>query len=571
MKGLYKGTFRKLLAAMTALGLTLTGVVSASAAGGSQKAKGETEILSETEAEGGSETESEGTSSGKTKDDGDGAEKDETVYIFTDASGNQKSLIVSDWLKNLKKDDSLKYFSDLTGIENVKGDETFTQNGPNLTWAAGGNDIYYQGNSDKKAPVGVKITYTLDGKQIDPKNLAGKSGHLKIHFEYTNNETKTETVDGKKITVKVPFGVMSGLLLTEGSASNVTVSSGKVIQEGDSTAVVGLAFPGLRESLALSDDKDLDIDDSKIPESIDVEADVTDFSMDMNMTIVMDDVLDSVLDEFDEGSSFDKVQDQVSDLKDASKKLVDGTSDLYDGTNDLKDGTSDLKDGTSKLKDGAGDLEDGAGDLKDGLSEYTNGVSQVYDGTKKLKSGTSQLKSGASSLADGTGELQDGAVSLRNGAKQLKDGAKALSSGASSANSGAARLESGAQALSTGAKQADSGAAALKSGAAQLSDGADQLKDGTKKLSAGAADLKNGTDTAAAGAALSGALLAGKIGRQRLICGLVCGAFYSLCLLAAAVLAHGVPSWTHSDTMLPLALLLGGTLGGALSAVKEGR
>ena len=72
---------------------------------------------------------------------------------------------------------------------------------------------------------------------------------------------------------------------------------------------------------------------------------------------------------------------------------------------------------------------------------------------------------------------------------------------------------------------------------------------------------------AAAGAALSGYLLAGKIGRQRLICGLVCGAFYSLCLLAAAILVHGVPS----DTMLPLALLLGGALGGALSAVKEGR
>ena len=76
---------------------------------------------------------------------------------------------------------------------------------------------------------------------------------------------------------------------------------------------------------------------------------------------------------------------------------------------------------------------------------------------------------------------------------------------------------------------------------------------------------------AAAGAALSGVLLAGKIGRQRLICGLACGAFYSLCLLAAAVLAHGMPNWTRSDTMLPLALLLGGTLGGALSAVKEGR
>ena len=75
---------------------------------------------------------------------------------------------------------------------------------------------------------------------------------------------------------------------------------------------------------------------------------------------------------------------------------------------------------------------------------------------------------------------------------------------------------------------------------------------------------------AAAGAALSGYLLAGKIGRQRLIGGLVCGAFYRLCLLAAAFLVHGVPTWTRSDAMLPLALLLGGALGGALSAIKEG-
>ena len=75
---------------------------------------------------------------------------------------------------------------------------------------------------------------------------------------------------------------------------------------------------------------------------------------------------------------------------------------------------------------------------------------------------------------------------------------------------------------------------------------------------------------ASAGAAVSGFLLAGKIGRQRFVCGLICGAFYALCLLAAAFLVHGVPSWTRSDAMLPLALLLGGTLGGALSAIKEG-
>lgn len=75
---------------------------------------------------------------------------------------------------------------------------------------------------------------------------------------------------------------------------------------------------------------------------------------------------------------------------------------------------------------------------------------------------------------------------------------------------------------------------------------------------------------ASAGAAVSGFLLAGEIGRQRFVCGLICGAFYALCLLAAAFLVHGVPSWTRSDAMLPLALLLGGTLGGAFSAIREG-
>lgn len=75
---------------------------------------------------------------------------------------------------------------------------------------------------------------------------------------------------------------------------------------------------------------------------------------------------------------------------------------------------------------------------------------------------------------------------------------------------------------------------------------------------------------ASAGAVVSGFLLAGKIGRQRFVCGLICGAFYALCLLAAAFFVHGVPSWTRSDAMLPLALLLGGTLGGAFSAIREG-
>ena len=71
---------------------------------------------------------------------------------------------------------------------------------------------------------------------------------------------------------------------------------------------------------------------------------------------------------------------------------------------------------------------------------------------------------------------------------------------------------------------------------------------------------------AAVGAAVSAAMLARRL-RKRLRC----GAFYAVCLLAATLLANGRLDWQGSNAMLPLALLLGGLLGGALTALRAGR
>ena len=98
MKGLYKETFRRVLAMGTAMGLVLTGV--AYTGTGSVMADADT-ATEETETEAADEEKNNSTD--KTTDTADGSEtaqKDETVYIFTDASGNQKKVLVSDWLKN---------------------------------------------------------------------------------------------------------------------------------------------------------------------------------------------------------------------------------------------------------------------------------------------------------------------------------------------------------------------------------------------------------------------------------------------------------------------------------------
>ena len=170
-----------------------------------------------------------------------GAEKEETVYVFTDASGNQKSMTVSSWLKNTTGADKLYDNSILQNIENVKGDESFTQNGDILTWNAAGNDIYYQGTTDKEPPVTQKITYYLDGKEIAPDDLAGKSGKVRIHIDYKNSEKYDE--------VFVPFTTMTGIIFSNDNVKNVEVDNGSVISEGKNTVVVGMAFPGLSDSL----------------------------------------------------------------------------------------------------------------------------------------------------------------------------------------------------------------------------------------------------------------------------------------------------------------------------------
>ena len=68
----------------------------------------------------------------------------------------------------------------------------------------------------------------------------------------------------------------SAALLSTDKYLNVEVTNGKVISDGEKLIVVGMAFPGLNDSLALDNIEGLDVN---IPESFELAADVTDFEM----------------------------------------------------------------------------------------------------------------------------------------------------------------------------------------------------------------------------------------------------------------------------------------------------
>ena len=382
------------------------------------------------------------------------ADKDESVYLISDANGNVNKTIVVDHLKNKDKKDTLEDASNLSDIENVKGKEKFTQSGDKLTWQASGKDIYYQGTATEEPPVTQKVTYYLDGKEIAPEDLAGKSGKVKIRFDYTNTTSYTETVNGEKQTVSVPFAAITGLVLGDGF-ENIEVTNGKAEVSDSSSVVLGYALPGLKDSLGIKD-KDLD-GDVNIPEYMEMTADVENFSMPAAMTFVVN-ASDYVS---TDGIDTSDLDDMINDLKDASTQLQDGSKTLAEGTDTLADGLSTLQ---SKL----GTFASGVGTLQSGLKTYTDGVSTLSGGLNTLGNSTGALVSGADKLNSGAGQLASGSATLKDGLKSYTDGASTLAAGVGNLDAGMDTLKSGTDTLAQSTPS-------LVSGVNSLSDGINTL------------------------------------------------------------------------------------------------
>ena len=313
--------------------------------------------------------------------------KDETVYVLAGADGTVQKIIVSDWIKNAMAADSLEDKTELSDIENIKGDESFTLGGDNsCVWDAQGNDIYYQGNIEKELPVQMSVCYTLDGQAIAPEALAGQSGHVTIRFDYKNMQYEEVLLDGKTEKIYVPFTMLTGMLLDTEVFRNVTISNGKLINDGDRIAVVGIAFPGLQEDLAISKEK-LDI-----PDYVEISADVENFEMGMTMTLATTELFGAIdSDKLD----LHELSDAMAELTDAMDQLMDGSSQLYDGLCTLLEKSGDLVSGINKLAEGAAQLKAGAESLDSGAAQLQAGAAQLSSGLNTLNANSSSLNGGA--------------------------------------------------------------------------------------------------------------------------------------------------------------------------------
>lgn len=290
---------------------------------------------------------------------------DSIVYVLNDANGEVEQVIINNYLEQTLNATLSDNESGLSDVE--------------------GNKIKVEEKDQHNLPIDLKITYKLDGQIIEPNELKGRDGHLTIRYDYHNLQKSSGNV-------YVPFVVLTGTILDNKHFTNVEVSNGKLVDDGDHTSVIGIALPGVQENLNI---KKSDLD---IPSYIEIEADVKDFVMNETYTLVTNEIFTDV-----DTSKLNSVDDLVAstkDLTDAMNQLLDGSSQLNDGLKELKNKSGELVDGVSKLDAGAKQIGEGAAALESGAKSLKAGSQQLVNGLDQLTANNDMLNGGAKTVFD---------------------------------------------------------------------------------------------------------------------------------------------------------------------------
>lgn len=348
--------------------------------------------------------------------------KEETVYTKLNNNGANYNTIVNNHLINSDNQTLIQDLSDLLNIENTNGTEELEKQGNKLVWKANGNDIYYQGESNKNLPIDCNITYELDGEKIEAKDLAGRSGKVKITMEYTNKDKHTVKINGKSQTMYTPFVTLCGTIINNENNKNIQITNGKVIDNGNKTIVIGISFPGLQESLNISEKT------IELPSKVEITMETTSFELGNIITMATPKVLeDGDLSIFNE---LDAIYAKANTLKTSSNQLVQGANTLKQGTSTYNQKSQEfnkvITNGLTTASTQYNQIDAGINELAKQCKSLPQSSKDLNEGVKAIKSNLTQISSSISKLQTANKTVIDGQTELIKGVDQLIAGVDAI-------------------------------------------------------------------------------------------------------------------------------------------------
>ncbi len=406
----------------------------------------------------------------------------ETVQAFLDATGKVTTARIYDQvamqgkgtveLRNPVSMEGLRNLDSFGGFETKDGAivGTYTVDGQKRLRAVS--------DYTKKLPLSVSVSYLLDGKEVKPGDVVGKSGLLQVQYTVKN-------LTGEKQVVKVP-GVegtgaevsesvvipMVGSLTTTLPSNFTDVSSNEANMAGDGRGGTKMSYTmtlfgpiGQPEATFGYTAK---ITDGVVPRA--------------SISVLPVNPLAS--------PSFKGGAASYKSGAESGRTLRDGAIEIDSNLLALRDGAGQLLAGLIKLRDGATKLEGGL------VGSAAPGAQQLAAGAGTLADGTNQVDTGAGALADGLSQAGDSAPALIDGLQQVQDGLGQVDDGLAQLYGGIGQLPPKAQPLHDGIAQLRAGVTALLAGVGQAKDGVDQSKGGVDNAKDGLDQIKGGLDGA---------------------------------------------------------------------------
>lgn len=291
--------------------------------------------------------------------------KKETVYTELNSDGSISNITVNDHLINNDKLENIDDLTDLKDIMNISGDESFTLNGNKLSFKAISNDIIYTGTTDKELPIKIDIKYYLNNEEKDVNDIIGATGKVKIVFNYRNISSCYRNVNGVNKVLYTPFVITTGMILNNEYNSNIKVTNGKAINNGNSNIIVGIATPGLADSLGLQELNNLN--------KITVSFETTRFEMPTVYSVATPKIIDNDdLKIFDKltsiSTSVDKLQTSIDSIEQGANDLLEGITKIDVGNNAIYDNLKLVTEKITELEQGSLKLEQGIETILEKLS-----------------------------------------------------------------------------------------------------------------------------------------------------------------------------------------------------------
>lgn len=319
-------------------------------------------------------------------------EKEEVVYANLSATGQvEQAYVVNSF--DLQGAATVVDYGAYESVENLTDVQPLEQQEDTVTFSADAGKFYYQGNlKDSSLPWNVKITYTLDGVEITPQELAGKSGYLTIHIVTTQNPQINAAFYENyllQVSVTLDTDICEAIQAPEGTLANA----------GKNKMITFTVMPGSKGNMEVS----AQVKDFEMTTGISLSAVPYAMAFDLPDTSEMTDDMTTL-------------SDAIGSVLEGAQQLEDGMGEIADGAGQLKDGSSETRNSLKKLGTNGSSLAEISQAILDGLTGVQNALyGQEGEASLGDLEDLATLPDGLNQLADGLGMMADRISPLKDG------------------------------------------------------------------------------------------------------------------------------------------------------------